>query len=725
MTTPPPTLKRVCIVGAGPSGLIAAKTLTRNHPGVFHVTIFEALDRIGGLWPLSKSDDGLVNPDMCTNQSRHTVTFAGLAWPENTPLFPKAWQVGGYLERYREMYGGYEVRLGTRVVKAEFKEGKWRVETSGKEEGKWEFEYLVVATGFFGRPRVPRIDGFEGKVVHSSQVRVVRELVDGEGTGKKIVVVGGQMSGVEIAASIAGQISSEENSPGEGFLKDAEKYVVTNVVQTPVWIMPLFLPKEPWVTTPNGEKIQNPATPFLPCDLVTYNLTFKPPGKLQNTSGHISEEAAVKTHGFLEGYIGTDQTEFGSNLSMTGDVRTAVPYLAASDTYSEFVRSGKIQTVRGKVLDGAAGKKAVTVVDESDEAAGPKSVEIDDVAAVVFATGFEASPSLDFLPKELLETLQFDPKNAAFPLALDVHSTVNWNIPSLGFVGFYRSPYWGVMEMQARYLGALWTGDPKALQALSTDTGVESILKLRNDPRRANFPMGDYAYLMESFAEILDIKRSGDKPGERTGGVFGPRYLPSTTPESEKQEADKTLAMITKSMQDCESGKYVARAAFRAMQGDWKLNRTITSRIASYPSGTLTGQAYFNPRAPTDALADLEYLYLENGEFSADNGFNFTAKRTYVHRYTETTDTLSVWFTKPDQKTVDYFFHSLQFIPPPEAKERGKAPWKANSSHLCIEDLYDVEYEFWFCGATLVMWSMEYTVRGPAKDYTIRSVYRR
>ncbi|EHL02041.1 putative Uncharacterized monooxygenase [Glarea lozoyensis 74030] len=664
MTTPPPTLKRVCIVGAGPSGLIAAKTLTRNHPGVFHVTIFEALDRIGGLWPLSKSDDGLVNPDMCTNQSRHTVTFAGLAWPENTPLFPKAWQVGGYLERYREMYGGYEVRLGTRVVKAEFKEGKWRVETSGKEEGKWEFEYLVVATGFFGRPRVPRIDGFEGKVVHSSQVRVVRELVDGEGTGKKIVVVGGQMSGVEIAASIAGQISSEENSPGEGFLKDAE-------------------------------------------------------------NGHISEEAAVKTHGFLEGYIGTDQTEFGSNLSMTGDVRTAVPYLAASDTYSEFVRSGKIQTVRGKVLDGAAGKKAVTVVDESDEAAGPKSVEIDDVAAVVFATGFEASPSLDFLPKELLETLQFDPKNAAFPLALDVHSTVNWNIPSLGFVGFYRSPYWGVMEMQARYLGALWTGDPKALQALSTDTGVESILKLRNDPRRANFPMGDYAYLMESFAEILDIKRSGDKPGERTGGVFGPRYLPSTTPESEKQEADKTLAMITKSMQDCESGKYVARAAFRAMQGDWKLNRTITSRIASYPSGTLTGQAYFNPRAPTDALADLEYLYLENGEFSADNGFNFTAKRTYVHRYTETTDTLSVWFTKPDQKTVDYFFHSLQFIPPPEAKERGKAPWKANSSHLCIEDLYDVEYEFWFCGATLVMWSMEYTVRGPAKDYTIRSVYRR
>jgi hypothetical protein len=432
------------------------------------------------------------------------------------------------------------------------------------------------------------------------------------------------------------------------------------------------------------------------------------------------------THGFLDNYIGTDQEELGPCLAMTGDVRSSTPFLAVSDTYSEFVRSGKIQTLRGKVADGAATATNILVLDHSDTSGPVKSVEIGNVAAVVLATGYDASPSLQFLPKEVLETLQFDPYSDAFPLALDVHSTVNWNIPSLGFVGFYRSPYWGVMEMQARYLGAIWRGNTKALQGLSVDSGVESILRLRNDPRRAQFPMGDYAYLMESFSELLNIRRSGDKEDERTGGVFGPRYLLPDVPEAEKLEADRSLSMIAKSFELCESGKYVARAAFRAMQGDWKLQRTITSRIASYPSGALSGKAYFKARTPTDSAADLEYLYLENGEFKADNGFNFEAKRTYVHRYAESSDTLSVWFTKPDQKTVDYFFHSLQFITPSiEDAKSGNAPWKANSSHLCIEDLYDVEYEFYFKGATLRKWSMEYTVRGPAKDYTIRSVYTR
>jgi hypothetical protein len=468
-------------------------------------------------------------------------------------------------------------------------------------------------------------------------------------------------------------------------------------------------------------KLQYSASLFLPCDLVTYNLAYKPPGKLQNSSGHISIEAAAATHKFLNSYIGTNQEEFGSCLATTGNVRSTQPFLAVSDNYSEFVRSGKIQPVQGKVVDGASSTSNVRVVNDNDNA-----VEIDDVAAVVLATGFEASPSLQFLPKEVLEALQYDPYSDAFPLALDVHSTVNWNIPSLGFVGFYRSPYWGVMEMQARYLGAIWRGDTKALQGLSVSSGAESILKLRNDPRRAQFPMGDYAYLMESFSELLGINRSGDKEGERTGGVFGARYLPSNASQDEKLEADKSMSMISRAMEQCESGKYVARAAFRGMQGDWILQRTITSRIASYPSGTLSGKAYFKPRAPTDSSADLEYLYLENGDFKADNGFNFVAKRTYVHRYSESDDTLSVWFTKMDQKTVDYFFHSLQFVPPTkEEVETGNTLWKANSSHLCIEDLYDVEYEFYFTGATLRKWGMEYTVKGPAKDYTIRSVYTR
>ncbi|KAH6671027.1 flavin-containing monooxygenase-like protein [Halenospora varia] len=732
MTTKP---KTVCIVGAGPSGLVAAKTLIHDHPkDTFHVTIFEALDRIGGLWPVSETDQGMINPDMCTNQSKHTVSFSDLAWAEEIPSFPKAWQVGQYLERYIKTYPGYEIRKNTRIVKAEQDNGRWRVQTQASPNGSsgqvqnHEFDHLIITSGFFGKPKIPdMLRDFSTPVFHSSQVRDVKSLLtDNHKTlpapGRNIVVVGGQMSGVEIAASIALQVSSAENSPGAVDVPEEKTYKIIHVVQNPVWVMPLFFPNNPNLDTKDGTKKPNPSPNFLPVDLVTYNLGWKPPGPIENSSGHISEDAARMTHDFMNTYIGSDQSDLGTqNLAMTGEVRTQVPYLAVSDQYTEFVRSGKIKTIRGKVT--GTDKTAGTLLVKD----GQEQKTIEDVAAVIFATGYNAAPSLDFLPKDLLSSLQFDPQSDAFPLALNIHSTVNAALPSLGFVGFYRSPYWGVMEMQARCLGTLWSDNKQAAQALAEDETLSSMLALRSDPRRAQFPMGDYAHLMESFASILDIQRVEPKGSTgRTGLVLPSRYFSPTASALEIAEAEKARDIITSTMHDSTTkGRFVARAAFRAMQGDWKLERTITSRIASYPSGTLSGEAEFRPRAPTEMGVDMEYLYLENGEFSASNGFSFSAKRSYAHRYTSTTDTLSVWFTKADHKTVDYLFHELEFTVPLTPSTSEARPWKAKSSHLCIEDLYDVAYEFWFQGTTLREWCLEYSVRGPAKDYTIRSVYRR
>ncbi|TVY27389.1 Flavin-containing monooxygenase FMO GS-OX-like [Lachnellula hyalina] len=724
--------KTVCIIGAGPSGLVAAKTLTHAHPpGTFHVTVFEALPRIGGLWPISPSDSsGMVNPDMCTNQSKHTVSFSDLAWDEDVPAFPKAWQVGRYLERYVEVYRGYEIRRGCKVVRAELMGEKWVVRTrEGTVEETSEFDHLIVGTGFFGKAKVPQIlEGFKAPVVHSSRVRDVKDLLTNGGkapmvTGRNIVVVGGQMSGVEIAAAVALQLSSAENTPGESSLSNASEYYITHIVQNPVWVMTLFFPKDPVLDIAGldgqQKKESNNSPSFLPVDLVSYNLGWRPEGPVQNSSGCISPEAANKTHNFMNTYLGTDQSEFGSPyLAIQGDTRSNPPFVTVSDGYHEFVRAQKIKIVKGKVTSNEA--DALQIKD------GSTSSLMQDVAAVILATGFDATPSLDFLPTEMLSALEFDPTSDAFPLALNIHSTVNAAIPSLGFVGFYRSPYWGVMEMQARYLGKLWSGDAKAASALAKDTTLETMLKLRTEPRRAQFPMGDYAFLMESFSSIMDIKRTepGDSTG-RTGLVLPSRYLPDSASATERKEAASALSIIDHTITaSAKTGKYVARAAFRAMQGDWTLQRTITSRIATYPSGTLSGTASFKPRFPTDPAFDAEYLYIENGEFSATNGLKFGAKRSYVHRYTSSTDTLSVWFTKPDHKTVDYLFHALEIIPPVSESDPSE-PWRAKSSHLCIEDLYDVAYAFSFKGVGLEEWSLEYSVKGPQKDYTIRSVYRR
>lgn len=56
--------------------------------------------------------------------------------------------------------------------------------------------------------------------------------------------MGGQMSGVEVAANMALQLSDCLNAPGEEIMDWAE-WEVVHVVQRPVWVMPLFLPRNP------------------------------------------------------------------------------------------------------------------------------------------------------------------------------------------------------------------------------------------------------------------------------------------------------------------------------------------------------------------------------------------------------------------------------------------------------------------------------------------------
>jgi NADH dehydrogenase FAD-containing subunit len=122
----------------------------------------------------------------------------------------------------------------------------------------YDFDHLIVATGFFGKPKIPRVfDGLDIPVWHSSKVRDVKDLLTDGGInapapGKSIVVVGGQMSGVETAGSLAFQISSAVNTPGKPAFPEPEKYVVCNVVQKPVWVMPLFFPKDPDVEVSEG-----------------------------------------------------------------------------------------------------------------------------------------------------------------------------------------------------------------------------------------------------------------------------------------------------------------------------------------------------------------------------------------------------------------------------------------------------------------------------------------
>ena len=228
----------------------------------------------------------------------------------------------------------------------------------------------------------------------------------------------------------------------------------------------------------------------------------------------------------------------------------------------------------------------------------------------------------------------------------------------------------------------------------------------------------------DNQADIPRYQPSSSPEGARTGIITPYRYTYSSISPAQNTEIKLALGEHYSTFHSSsQKAKFVRRAVFRGLQGVWTLHRTITSRISTFPSGTLTGTATLFPRNPTDApqkatakaspidaapippaldpatgpscsrpntassSASLEYLYFEEGQFLTSFGATMNAKRSYVYRYFEEKDCIDLWFAKQDYLTADYFFHRVEFIVPDQGQESktqsAKEGWKAVSSHLC------------------------------------------
>ncbi|KAF4126949.1 Pyridine nucleotide-disulfide oxidoreductase, partial [Geosmithia morbida] len=736
---------------AGPSGIIAAKTFLHNaREGAFRVTLYESKNDVGGLWPTSKTDsERMIHPLMVTNQSRYTMHFSDLAWEDDAPQMPTAWMVGQYLHRYTKRYLSshprFHLHLGTRVLSAAPSPDGWEVAVETGDGVRLHcFDRVIVASGFFGDPVVPGcLDKPMGDipVVHSSAYRDLEGLLgSGEPGGGKILVVGGQMSGVEVANTIACHLSSAVNSPDASGIRDVDKYRVEHIVQDPAWVFPYLTSPEPTKKDPH----------FLPIDFSSYNLNNRPQ-PLVNSQGHISESASYRAHSVLEGMLGIDQTSIAGLTGGARDMaRSRPPYVAVSDTYCDFTRQGLIVHSRGK-LEAFHGTSASVVCEGVEK-------EVQNVAAIVVAAGFDGSSGLDILSQAVLDKLSYSPRHPNQPVALAFHGTHHPEVPGLGFVGYYRAPYWGVMQMQARFLSRYWSPpqtrpdhptSSKLTEKLALDDSISRTLDLRDDPRCSQFPMGDFVFIVQDIADALELPMETSLPeglppladnGKPIDMVVPARYADETDSLEARNETHKTLEATKQAiLTGLTTPRSVARAVFRSLLGTWRLRRELKSQLPTHPSGTFTGEARFLLRQRTeDGLRctgdapparplgstspdQLEYLYIEEGKFTSSNGFTFSASRRYVWRYDEATDKMSVWFVKDgDNKRTDYLFHEIEFMP-----GAGAEGWPAKADHLCIDDYYEVNYSFIFEAVNVATWTAGYRVNGPNKNYSIRGTYDR
>ena len=183
--------RRVCVIGAGISGLVSAKVLAGDG---FDVAVFEKEPTLGGVWAASRTYPGLR-----TNNPRDTYAFSDHPFPRAAGDFPSAAEMRAYLQSYAERFGLLSrIRAGTEVVRVAQDGALWKVTVRGGEiEETLDFDFVVVCNGVFSEPSIPAVEGMEdfaGRIVHSTSLGDPELVQD-----RHVIVVGGGKSALDCA----------------------------------------------------------------------------------------------------------------------------------------------------------------------------------------------------------------------------------------------------------------------------------------------------------------------------------------------------------------------------------------------------------------------------------------------------------------------------------------------------------------------------------------------
>jgi Flavin-binding monooxygenase-like len=190
-----PELPSVCVIGAGSSGIAAAKAL---HERGIPFDCFEKSDRVGGNWVFgNKNGMSSAYRSLHINTSRERMEYTDFPMPKSYPDFPHHAQIAAYFDAYVDHFGfrdriAFETGVERAVREAD---GAWMIALETGETRR--YDALVVANGHHWDPRWPEppFPGhFDGEQVHA------HFYVDNEPfKGRRVLVVGIGNSAMDIA----------------------------------------------------------------------------------------------------------------------------------------------------------------------------------------------------------------------------------------------------------------------------------------------------------------------------------------------------------------------------------------------------------------------------------------------------------------------------------------------------------------------------------------------
>ena len=219
--------KRICIIGAGPSGIAAAKNCMQA--GLDFV-VFEKNDKVGGNWVFnSKTGHSSVYENTHLISSKSWSEFEDYPMPDHYPDYPNHIQLQQYFEGYAKHFSIYsKIRFDHSVNKVTRQDnGNWLVnytDSNGSAQSEI-FEVLMVSNGHHNVPKYPQYPGeYTGRFLHSHDFKGVDE----SWRDKRVLVIGAGNSACDIAVESA-RVSK----------------VVHMSMRSPQWIFPKFIFGQP------------------------------------------------------------------------------------------------------------------------------------------------------------------------------------------------------------------------------------------------------------------------------------------------------------------------------------------------------------------------------------------------------------------------------------------------------------------------------------------------
>ena len=212
------TTKRICIIGAGASGLSSIKTLLESNQQqqqpkiLFDPICYEATDDLGGLWRFTQSESSSVYRSTVINTSKEMMAFSDFPIPDDYPPFLPHHLIIQYFKKYAEHFGLLKyIHFETRVVSVVPEGDGFRVKIRDRNgtESEELFDGVMVCSGHHSKPNRVQWEGlelFRGRLLHS---HYYKEPFCDEFRDRNVLVIGIGNSGGDIAVELAKNVAKQ------------------------------------------------------------------------------------------------------------------------------------------------------------------------------------------------------------------------------------------------------------------------------------------------------------------------------------------------------------------------------------------------------------------------------------------------------------------------------------------------------------------------------------